>query len=609
MKENKKPWYKRLFAPLSLKKKLIGFMLIQTVTISALVTVFSYYNASISMQRHSIGFSTELLATKTYQVSEYLRRLEQYSQDILYEKSIYMLLDETVDFYHEYIYAENNKMAILEERGGPVINLFSKTIMSRVEIQSLALLDNAGELWVSQDNNSKDFDIASFLGSGVFESMKDATESDESPHIYIYKRDNLAQNIFFIRRLSSPETYNRLGYFVMMADFGYFNSLLAGSEEQQGYSLILTAGKDTVLYQTGTGLNGAFSYLEKNILWQVDHENDVLYTRGEVANTDWTLIAVQDLNVLFKDTVVLRNTLVGIAAAVILVFVLLSITMAGDILKPVQRLINSMKRVQSGETGVNVKVDRNDELGYMSKTFNDMIRKNEMLVRSIYRAEITKKDAELQALQAQINPHFLYNTLESISWRARLSGVDEISDMVEDLAEIMEAGVGKSEEFIPLSTEIEYIEKYFRIMKRRFEDRLKTAIDVDPDLLGYKVPKLLMQPLIENAIYHGIDKASKGGFIELLAKKDENRVAITVTNSGKAMQEKEIEKINSLLMMHSDEYFYNLRENQRNNVGIENVNRRIKLYYGEQYGLNISKNSQGHTQVTAVLPLGGMDEI
>ena len=610
MKENKAKWYKKIFAPLSLKKKLIGFMLIQTVTISALVTVFSYYNASVSMQRHSIGFSTELLSTKTYQVSEYLRRSEQYSQDILYENVIYELLEKTVDFDHEHIYAEGNKMEILEELGGPVINLFSKTIMSRVEIQSLALLDNMGEIWVSQDDNSKDFDIATFLDAGVFGDMKDATENDDSSHIYIHEKDGIAQHIFFVRRLSSPDNYNDLGYFVMMADFTYFNSLLESSEEQQGYSLILTAAEGgTVIYQAGTGLNGVSKYLKKNILWQVDRENGVLYTRGEVEGTDWILIAVQDLNVLFKDTVVLRNTLIVIAAAVILVFVLLSITMAGDILKPVQRLIASMKRVQSGETGVNVKVDRNDELGYMSKTFNNMIRKNEMLVRSIYRAEITKKDAELQALQAQINPHFLYNTLESISWRARLSNVPEISEMVEDLADIMEAGVGKSEEFIPLSTEIEYIEKYFRIMKRRFEERLKTKIDVERELLDYKVPKLLMQPLIENAIYHGIDKAAKGGHIELSAKKDGNYIIMTVTNSGKAMCEKEIENINILLRMHSDEYFYNLRENQRSNVGIENVNRRIKLYYGEQYGLGISKNSEGHTVVTAVLPSGGMDEI
>ena len=609
MKDNKSPWYKRIFTPFSLKNKLTGFMLIQTVIISVLVTVFSYYNASISMQRHSIGFSTELLNTKTFEVSEYLRRLEQYSQDILYENSIYELLDETVDFDHEYLYAEGVKMDILEELGGPVMNLFSKTIMSRVEIQSLALLDNRGEMWVSQDDNSKDFGIASFLDEDMFSQMKENAASDENSHIYIYEKDGTARSLFFVRKLSSPDTYKSLGYFVMMADFEYFNSLLESSEDQQGYSLILTTGSGTVLYRALAGLEGVSAYLDKNILWQVDKENEVLYTRGEVEGTDWTLIAVQDLNVLFKDTLLLRNTLIAITAVVVLVFALLSITMAGDILKPVQRLIKSMKRVQGGETGVNVKVDRNDELGYMSKTFNDMIRKNEMLVRSIYRAEITKKDAELQALQSQINPHFLYNTLESISWRARLSGVPEISEMVEDLADIMEAGVGKSEEFIPLSTEIEYIEKYFRIMKRRFEERLQTKIEVDEGLMGYKVPKLLMQPLVENAIYHGIDKAAKGGFIELRAKKDESHVVVTITNSGKAMHGEEIEKINALLNMPSDEYFYNLRENQRNNVGVENVNRRIKLYYGEEYGLSISKNSENHTVVTALLPLGGMDEI
>jgi two-component system sensor histidine kinase YesM len=609
MSRAKKKRIKRLVLPLSLKKKLIGFMLLQSVTISVLVTVFSYSNASISMQRHSVSFSTELLSTKTYQISEYLRRVEQYSQDILYEDGIYTLLDKTVDFDHDDLYAEGDKMAILEENGSPVINLFSKTIMSRVEIQSLALLDNVGEIWVSQDDNSIDFDLASFLDASVFGEMRKTADGDVIPHIFIYEQGGDAQQIFFVRRLSSPDTYKPLGYFVLMVDYGYFKSLLESSEEQQGYSLVLTSEDGIMLYQAGTGIEGVNDYLAKNIVWKVDSENGVLYTRGEVTGTDWTLIAVQDLSVLFKDTIILRNTLLIITAVAVVIFALLSIAMASDILKPVERLIKSMKRVQGGETGVNVKVDRQDELGYMSKTFNDMIRENEMLVRSIYRAEITKKDAELQALQSQINPHFLYNTLESISWSARLAGVDEISEMVEDLAEIMEAGVGKSEEFIPLKTEIEYIETYLRIMKRRFEDRLKTEIDRDPELKDYKVPKLLIQPLIENAIYHGIDKSAKGGFIKLSAKKQNDDVVITVTNSGKPISSREIEELNSHLMMPSDEYFYNLRKHQRNNVGIENVNRRIKLYFGEQYGLKIEKNAEGHTQVTALLPLGGMDEI
>ncbi len=602
-------WYKNLIRDTSLSKKLIAFMLIQLITLSVVITIISYYSASKSMQEHSVSFANELLTAKTYQVSEYLRRVEQYSQDILYEDSIYTLLEKTVGFEHDDVFAERDRMAILEETGGPVINTFSKNIMTRVEIQSMALLDSNGEVWISQDDNSKDFDLATFLNTEESYRMIHTKLGDESSNIYIHQEDGIAQNVFFIRSLSSPDTYEPIGYFVMMTDFSYLNSLLLSSEEEVGYSLMLVAGDGTAIYQAGGVTEGVYSYLDKDILWQVDRENGLLYTRGEVQGTDWTLIAVQDLSVLFADTVFLRNTLLVITGIAVIIFGFLSIVFASDILKPVQRMITSMKRVQGGETGVNVKVDRNDELGYMSKTFNDMIRKNERLVRSIYRAEITKKDAELQALQSQINPHFLYNTLESISWHARLKDVPEISEMVEDLAEIMEAGIGKNEEFITLKTELEYIDTYLRIMKRRFEDRLTTEIHAENELTGYKVPKLLIQPLIENAIYHGIDKATEGGFIKLDAFKDEMFVYIRVTNSGRPITDGELETINSHLIMPSDEYFYNLRENQRTNVGIENVNRRIKLYFGEEYGLKIAKNEDGHTQVTALLPHGGMDEV
>ncbi len=608
MKADKPKWFNKIIKSPSLRKKLIGFMLLQSVTISVLVTIFSYYNASLSMQKHSINFSTELLSAKTYQVSEYLHRLEQYSQDILYEDSIYTLLEKAVGFDYEDLYSEKNKMAIWEESGAPVINLFSKTIVSRVEIQSLAIYDNEGKLWASQDDSSKDFNLASFLDEDLFFNIRESADGENTTHLYIQEEEGKALRLFLVRRLSSPDTYEPLGYFVMMADFTYFNSLLASSEQQQGYSLILIAENDTLLYQTAVGLDGVMVYLGKNVLWEVDKKGGVLYNRGEVEGTDWTLVAVQDLSVLFSDTLALRNTLLVLTVVTVMLFALLSFAMAKDILKPVERLIKSMKRVKNGETGVNVKVDRQDELGYMSKTFNDMIRENEMLVRSIYRAEITKKDAELQALQSQINPHFLYNTLESISWSARLAGVNGISEMVEDLGKIMEAGVGKSEEFIPLAKEVEYIETYLRIMKRRFEDRLKTKIEIDPEIMEYKVPKLLIQPLVENAIYHGIEKSTKGGFVELRAKKEGCCLIITVTNSGKSISNGEIEAINKGLSMHSDEYFFNLRKHQRKNVGIENVNRRIKLYFGEEYGLEMAKNDEGHTVVTARLHLEGMDE-
>lgn len=596
----------------SMRKRLVGFIILQMVVIALIISVISYLNASSAMQRRAVGFSNKLLSMISYQIDEYLRHMEQYSQDVLYEKSIYNILDQTENFSYNDVYAEKLKRNILHKDGMPVINLFAKTIISRVEIQSVALLDNYGKIWVCDNDKSKDIDIELFLKGDLLENIK-ASAKDKAGKlsIYLHTKENKVENIFFVRSVYSPDTYKQLGYFVILADTDYFYKILSNAAQGEGFGTALLGENGEVIYKTSdVKVNKSINdFLSKDIDWQINNTDNLLLSRSTVNYSNWDMVATQRLEVLFEDIFNLRNILMIITAIVISVFSLISLAMATDILKPIKRLTTAIERMKKGETEVSVVVDREDELGYLSKTFNEMAEKNEMLVRSIYRAQITNKDAKLQALQSQINPHFLYNTLESISWTARLKGVDEISEMVEDLADIMEAGIGKNETFIPLQMEVEYIDKYLRIMKKRFEDRLETNKKIDESLLKYKIPRLLIQPLIENAIYHGIDRSSKGGFVDIIAMKTEEAIEIIVCNSGKGISEEEIERINSHLSIPSDDYFYNLRDNQKHNVGLENVNRRIKLYYGEKYGIKISRSRDGYTEVTATLPLGGMDEV
>ena len=192
---------------------------------------------------------------------------------------------------------------------------------------------------------------------------------------------------------------------------------------------------------------------------------------------------------------------------------------------------------------------------------------------------------------------------------ARLKSVDEISDMVGDLATIMKMSMGKGDSFTSIENEIRHSDRYLNIMKKRFADRLKVIKRIDSSLSLYQIPKLLIQPLIENAIYHGIDKRREGGYIYIGITKDEDHVKLMICDSGKGIDENDVKIINKQLLKTSDDYFYNLKENQKSNIGIENVNRRIKLYFGEQYGIKIESKLNHYTKVVAVLPLEGISGV
>jgi len=595
----------------TLSKRLWIFISILLFVLVVTTVLFTYYSAASAMQNGAISFSKEILDMKALSIDNYINHMDQYSLDLLYESAIYDILNSAQGLDKDYVFVEREIKEILQNQGVPIMDLFLKTIVAREEIQSIALLDNDGMIWVYDNDDAKKTEIQVLIDENIFKGIANkATASEGRQAIYIYQDGENTSRIFFVRGIYSKDNYQQLGYLVLLADEEYFGNIVSSSLTENAFSVALyTDDGNPVHTNVSQDLTaGVYEFLKNSVVWQVNKEYNMLFVRSDVRNANWSLISMQKLDILFSDIDRFRQLLILSAVVMSVIFSFLSWIFARDTLKPIKEITTAMQRVSAGETDVDVKADRVDELGFMSSTFNRMIKENETLVRDIYRAEITKKDAELQALQSQINPHFLFNTLETISWTARLQDVSEISDMVEDMAEIMKAGIGKGDTLIELKTEIEYIDRYLSIMKKRFEDRIRTVKKIQNNLYSYRIPKLLIQPLIENAIYHGIDKRREGGCVYVGAKSTDSYIEIIVCNSGNGMGENDVKSINDNLSRSSDEYFFNLKENQKTYVGLENVNRRIKLYFGEDYGIRIYSKLGYYTKVVALLPVDGIKE-
>lgn len=266
--------------------------------------------------------------------------------------------------------------------------------------------------------------------------------------------------------------------------------------------------------------------------------------------------------------------------------------------KPIEELSAASGALAEGNYGVKVKVhEGNGEISTLDRNFNDMSDKLKMQFEKIYLEEIALRDANLHAMQSQINPHFLNNTLEIINWESRLGDTQKVSKMIESLSVMMAATTNREQNpLIPLSEEMSYVQAYLYIIQCRYGERFHFEQKVNPEAMSYMVPRLIIQPIIENAVEHGRDKEGKA-FVSLQIEggsAPESALTIIITNSG-VPTESDMVKIDELLNAETVE------TTEASHIGIRNVNRRLKLIYGNDSGLTIESDGMNHTVSTILI--------
>ena len=219
-----------------------------------------------------------------------------------------------------------------------------------------------------------------------------------------------------------------------------------------------------------------------------------------------------------------------------------------------------------------------------------MVSRIQKLIKENEKEQELKRKSDLDALQAQINPHFLYNTLDTIYWMARMEKAFETSSLIEALAKLFRLSLNKGNEFTTVKYEVEHLKNYIIIQKKRYEDMINFSFNVPDELLGCKVIKMALQPLVENAICHGIEKKGEKGKIDITIEKKNNQLLYTITDDGIGADEKEI---NELLQNGGD---------SNRGLGIKNINDRIRLYFGEEYGLKFFSSPGMKTRVIVNQP-------
>lgn len=319
-----------------------------------------------------------------------------------------------------------------------------------------------------------------------------------------------------------------------------------------------------------------------------------LYIVGHSKVTGFTTVGVYYQNEIFKKVREgIRQQLI-ISAGLIAVAALFAVMLAGAVTKPITMLKESMSRVQRGDFDVHLEeLKSDDEIGDLVTSFETMTGEINVLLESNVKAEKEKRKNEMMALQAQINPHFLYNTLDSIIWMSNAGKNDDVIKMTSSLSKLLRRSISNPGEMATLSEEIDQVKNYLVIQKMRYRDKLEYEIETNKELENLKVIKLLLQPLVENAIYHGIKYKEGKGLIVIREYIQDGKLCISVQDDGVGMSPDELEHI----------YDKHKEKSVSTGVGIYNVDKRIKLNYGEEYGVYFRSWQGMGTIATLILPI------
>jgi two-component system, sensor histidine kinase YesM len=351
---------------------------------------------------------------------------------------------------------------------------------------------------------------------------------------------------------------------------------------KNGYIFILDQ-TNRVVYHPDSDLITKKLSLEKSKKAERLQTTTVSYTASNLmieetsSVTGWKIIGIIPLTELTKDSIVIRNFIIGILLVVCTIAFIFSWQFSKLTVQPLKRIKNSMKTVEEGDFNVNLPPIGQDEIGQLGKSFNVMIQKIQELMERVLTEQEALRQAELKSLQYQINPHFLYNTLDSIVWLTRAKKNEEVIKMVMAITKLFRIGISRGKDIITIGEEIEHVESYLTIQHMRYPNKFDYSIDVPSCLHQYKVFKVILQPIVENAIYHGIKLKKEKGHIWIRGEGKEDHLLLIVKDTGKGMDEDTLTKLNNALKDSPGE--------KLNIYGIKNVEERIKLFYGQGYGI------------------------
>lgn len=324
--------------------------------------------------------------------------------------------------------------------------------------------------------------------------------------------------------------------------------------------------------------------------------HSMLVSNNKSTYTGWSITCFVPVKYINRDINIILRIILIVSFGCLILMAVISNGIAKGIAGPIIKLEKKMQKVKEGDLSTQIVVDRKDEIGRLSSEFNDMTKRINELFTTIYQSRLNEREAELSALQAQINPHFLYNTLESIRTLASLNDDYDTAKMITALGKFLRLKIHNNKRTISVEQEVEHARSYIMLMQMKLKN-IEFIVDIEPDIGEYKIVKLILQPIIENAIYHGLREKGYNGTISIAGRVEADKLVFIISDDGAGMTPDELKGL-CRRINHVDEDDENF-----GSIGLKNVQNRLKLIFGREYGLEIESAKNRGTIVIVKIPI------
>lgn len=553
---------------------------------------------SRTIYENSNNYTSQIVKQVNYDIDAYIDYMENISTVMAKSGDISL-----------YLFEEDQPLEDIKEERKRILSQFSTIIESRQDIYNIAAVAENGRYIMNRGEE----DLTPYVDIKQLDWYQAAMKSPtgiavSSSHVQNAIQSSYKWVITLSRVLTNNRTGEKDGLFFVDLNYSAISDLCNNNTiGNKGYIFVLDDKGNVIYHPKQQLMYGGIHKEHIDEIMQCTEDSLIvrdgmerkMYSISRSEKTGWTVVGASYTSELLKNNK--QAQMLYIIAAVILIFavLLMSNVLSKEITKPLRSLTESMSRVEKGEFDkANVDVTMQNEIGSLGKSYNLMTERIHTLMEQNVYEQKQKRKNELKALQAQINPHFLYNTLDSIIWMSEAGQNDEVVEMTSALAKLLRQSISNDHEQVELGQEMEYVRNYLTIQKMRYQDKLEYSIQIEPSIRHVKIVKLALQPIVENAIYHGIKYKGSKGTLKISAYAEEKDVCILVEDDGIGMNEETLSRI----------FDSSKKSHKQNGVGVPNVQKRLKLYYGERYGVSYESVLGTGTRAIIRIPQQGGQE-
>ncbi|WP_342504790.1 histidine kinase [Sporosarcina sp. FSL K6-2383] len=561
-----------------LKKKFVVLFLVLITLPTVLFSLFIYYQTTIALKNQAIEDIVERLDKNEQHITSIITELESMTSYMIYDESFRTFFKTSQKDLSQIEY----KNAIKSING-----YFTFQLMSRDYISSVSLMGKDGNMITVGEPITEKGQISNetaIQGKGIpvwSDSYEVTSGWGGRKHII-----SLTRVINDLHHINEPIG----GVRIRIDQSILFNDIKAKRPLQQGNYFVLSTRGDVVLHYDQSlvgkqypneelkdwvinGKDSAYSYKKD--------KSGYLSVKKKLEGTNWLSVAVVDEGELVKELYAVRASIKNMIVLLLVLGIIAFIGFYRSYIKRITELTRQTMQVEKGNFLASVDVKTRDEIGILGMQFNKMVKTIQKSIDIEYKLKIKQKESELKALQSQINPHFLYNTLDMIRWTARLENAMETGNLIEGLSKVFRMNLNNGKMWIPLEKEIEYIKAYLELQKSRLGDRLAFSIFIDNQVKEKFIMKQIIQPLVENCIKHGFNNYFKQGIINIRCYQVDNQLWIDVIDNGWGFQP---------------------TSGESTGYALKNLRDRLNIAFGEEYSLILLETKEG-AAFRLVLPL------